>query len=321
MFRSFRIAAVAVLAVVSAGVAHAQTLDDIIAKNLRARGGVEKLRGLTTAKITGDVFQQGIKIHITTYAKRPNLMRREIEATIPAGMGGRGGLNGEPQVMKEVVAFDGTTPWAMGPRTNNVAQAMAGPQADTAKEDADFDSVFLDYKAKGHTIDLVSTETIKGKPAYHLKVTKKGGAVQDYYLDAETGLETRTVSTVKQGAANVELTTDLSNYQTVDGLTMPFTMTQSVNGQAVAEITIAKFEVNVPIDDDLFKMPGAAARTERRHARQQVVARERPHEHVDLGHEQHAGAGKIQGLHVRTMPAQPVGERRSRAVGHTHLGE
>ena len=61
--------------------------------------------------------------------------------------------------------------------------------------------------------------------------------------------------TVDQGGVKSEVTTDLSNYQTVDGLTMPFTMKQSVNGAAVAEVTIAKWEVNLPIDDDVFRMP------------------------------------------------------------------
>ena len=51
------------------------------------------------------------------------------------------------------------------------AQQITGPQADMTKsQDGDFDSVLLDYKAKGTTIDLVGTEPIDGKPAYHLKI-------------------------------------------------------------------------------------------------------------------------------------------------------
>jgi len=33
-------------------------------------------------------------------------------------------------------------------------------------------------------------------------------------------------------------------------------MKQSLNGTPVAEIIISKWEVNIPVDDDLFKMPG-----------------------------------------------------------------
>jgi len=239
----------------TAGVAQAQTVDEVVAKNLAARGGVEKLKALNSAKITGDVVQQGAKIHIVTYAKRPNMMRREMDAAVPPGM--PAGPSGKPAGGRgeQIVAFDGANVWVMNSLMGPTPQAVTGPQADMAKQDADFDSVLLDYKEKGHKVQLVGTETIDGKKAYHLKITKKLGFVQDYYLDADTGLELRTSSTVDQNGQPVEIRTDLSNYQMVDGLSMPFTMTQSVNGKPVAEVTITKWEVNVPLQDDLFKMP------------------------------------------------------------------
>jgi outer membrane lipoprotein-sorting protein len=256
MVRSFRTGcAVALAAALFAGIAHAQTVDGVIAKNLEARGGVEKLKALTSAKITGDVEQQGSKIHIVTWAKRPNLMRRETDRTPPPPTAGRVSVPGPTGPIKEVIAFDGNTVWMIHPMLGDGPQAITGPQAEMAKGDADFDSVLLDYKAKGHRIVLLGTQPINGKPAYHLKITKKNGLIQDYYLDVETGLEVRTGTTVERDGVRTELTTDLSDYRTIDGLTMPFTMKQSMNGTQVAEVTIAKWEVNVPIDDELFKMP------------------------------------------------------------------
>jgi len=144
----------------------------------------------------------------------------------------------------------------INPMMGGGAQEITGAQADAAKADADFDSVLLDYKAKGTTIELIGTEPIDGNPAYHLKITKKSGLVQHYYLDVESGLEVRTASDIVQDGNKTTMTTDLSNYRMVDGLIMPFTMKQSLNGTPVAEITISKWEVNIPVDDDLFKMPG-----------------------------------------------------------------
>ena len=251
-----RTGCVAALATIAlTGLAHAQSVDEIVAKNLQARGGVEKLKGMTSAKITGDVDQQGMKIHIVTWAKRPNSMRREMDATPPPPSPGRASIPGTTGPIKAVVASDGAHVWMINPMMGAGAQEITGPQADMAKADADFDSVLLDYKAKGTAIELVGTEPINGKPAYHLKITKKNGLVQHYYLDVETALEVRTSSDVEQDGTKTTMTTDLSNYQTVEGLTMPFTMKQSVNGQPVAEITITKWEVNIPVDDDLFKMP------------------------------------------------------------------
>ena len=252
-----RTGCVSALAIVAlTGLAHAQSVDEIVARNLQARGGVEKLKGMTSAKITGDVDQRGMKIHITTWAKRPNYMRREMDATPPPPSPGRASIPGTTGPIKAVVASDGAHVWMINPMMGGGAQEITGPQADMAKADADFDSPLLDYKAKGTTIQLVGTEPIQGKPAYHLKLTKKTGLVQHYYLDVETALEVRTASDVEQDGNKATMTTDLSNYQTIDGLTMPFVMKQALNGTPVAEITISKWEINIPVDDDLFKMPG-----------------------------------------------------------------
>jgi outer membrane lipoprotein-sorting protein len=247
--------AVAVAAALSAGIVHAQTVDEVVAKNLQARGGAEKLKAMTTTKITGDVEQRGTKIHIVTWAKRPNLMRKEMDATPPPPSPGRASIPETTGPVKAVFGFDGNTVWTINPMMGDGPQQITGPQADMMRGAADFDSVLMDYKAKGRKIELVGTEPINGKPAYHLKITEKNGLIQDYYLDTVTGLEVRTATTVDQGGVRTEMTTDLSNYQTVEGLTMPFTMRQSMNGTTVAEVTIAKWEVNIPIDDELFKMP------------------------------------------------------------------
>jgi len=258
MYRSLCTAlAAVVIAGLSADSAGAQTVDEVIAKNLAARGGVEKLKALTSTKSTGDVVQGTTKIHIVTYSKRPNLMRREMEAPIPPELvrGGRAGMPTPTGNLKSVTGFDGTSVWIMNPGTGNVAQAVTGQQAELAKQGAEFDSALLDYKAKGHTIELLGTENINGKPAYHLKVTRKQGAVQHYYLDAETALEARQVETLEQGTQKAEVAIDFSNYKTVDGMAVPFTLKQSINGKPVAEVTVSKWEANIPIEDSLFQMP------------------------------------------------------------------
>jgi outer membrane lipoprotein-sorting protein len=244
MFVSIRAKLVVVIAsaaaVLTAGVARAQTADEIIAKNLQAKGGVEKLKAMNTVKISGKILMQGMELPMTTWAKRPNKMRREMQM----------------QDQKIVSGFDGTTVWMINPMAGaDGPREVTGPQADMAREDADFDGLLVDYKAKGHTVEFVGTETVGGRKLQHLKITKKNGQVQDYYIDPETGMEARTVMTVEQGGMKAEVTTDLSNYQTVDGLSLPFSMRQSMNGTPVAQVTIEKVEFNVPIDDAIFKMP------------------------------------------------------------------
>ena len=221
-------------------VAYAQTVDEIVAKNLAAKGGVDKLKAMTSVRITGKIAMQGMELPMTTVAKRPNMMRREMQF----------------QGSNLVLAYDGTTVWTINPMTGSQApQALTGAQADMAREDADFDSVLIDYKSKGHTVELVGSEKIAEKPAYHLKITKKNGQIQHLYIDADTNLERRTVTTVEQGGMKAEITADLSDYQQVDGITVPFAIVQSMNGNQVAQLSIDKVEFNVAIDDTIFKMP------------------------------------------------------------------
>lgn len=225
-------------AVLFGSAASAQTVDEIIAKNLEARGGVERLRAVTTVKLVGTIEAQGMELPMTSWAKRPNMIRRDTKF----------------QEKTMVVAFDGTTVWGINPMMGSSPQALTGPQADMTREDADFDPLFLDYEQKGHKIELVGADTIQGRRVHHLRVTKKTGQVQDYFLDAESGLESRIVGTLEAGGIKAQVTTDLSDYREVDGLRVPFTMKQSMNGNPVAQISIEKVEFNVPIDDELFRM-------------------------------------------------------------------
>jgi len=231
------IAAFVAVAFLAAGAVQAQTLDEIIAKNLESKGGLDKLRATTSVKMTGKVGADGKDITMTIWAKRPNLMRREYT------------VDGQSRVN----AFDGTTLWASAGTAP--AQSMPGPQAAYAKQESEFDSVFVDYKEKGHAIALVGKETVNGKDAYRLKVQKKGGPPQDYFLDAATGLEIKISTNVDQAGSPAVIVTEMSDYRDVDGRLVPFSTRQLVNGKIMASITMDKVEFNVPAEDSLFRMP------------------------------------------------------------------
>ena len=231
------------LALAAPGFLRAQaqpTVDDIVAKNLKAKGGAEKLKSMQSMQMSGTATVQGMEVAMTIYSKRPNMMRQDLKV----------------QDKAIVQAFDGTTVWMVNPLMgSDTPQELTGPQADSMKDQADFDGTLTDYKAKGHTIELVGTEDVDGRKAYHLSVTKKNGQIQHYYLDADSGIELRVTTTIDQGGQPMTIASDLSNYQEVNGIMLPFSMKQSMNGTPLAQMTIEKAEFNVPLDDSLFKMP------------------------------------------------------------------
>ena len=242
MRRSVHRAAFVLIGSLAAAAAGAQTVDEIIAKNLEAKGGAEKWKSVGSEKMTGTIKLQGMDLPLTVYAKRPNFNRQEITL----------------QDQRLVQAFDGTTAWLINPMMGtDVPQELPKPAAEAMRHSADFDGALIDYKAKGHAIELVGKEKLADTEVYHLKVTMKGGDVeQHYYLDAKSGIELKTSSEVDTGTGQKQaLETEMSDYRQVDGIMIPHTVKQLMNGKPVVQMTIDKVELNAPVDDAIFRMP------------------------------------------------------------------
>src|ERR1044072_3507487 len=118
------------LAVGVAGAASAQTADELVAKNLKAKGGLEALKAVQGMKITGRVTLPGagggggMEIPMTIVTKPPNRFRQESE------------VNGQ----KIVVAFDGTKAWMINPMMGQTApQLIEGDRLAMVKQQADLD--------------------------------------------------------------------------------------------------------------------------------------------------------------------------------------
>ena len=61
MRRSLSRAAFVLLLLPVAAVAEAQSVDEIVAKNLQAKGGAEKWQSVTSVKMTGKITMQAIQ--------------------------------------------------------------------------------------------------------------------------------------------------------------------------------------------------------------------------------------------------------------------
>jgi outer membrane lipoprotein-sorting protein len=222
-----------------------QTLDEIIAKNIEARGGMEKLKSVQTVRFTGRMTMgPGIEAPITLELKRPNQLRMEL---VFQGMTG-------------VQAYDGTSGWSLMPfggRTD--PQPMSPEETKDAEEQADIDGPLVDYKEKGHTVELVGKDTVEGTEAYKIKVTLKNGDVRYFYLDSEYFLEIKGEGKRTIRGSEVETETSFGDYKEVEGLMMPHIIEAGAKGRPEKQkITIEKVELNVPVEDARFKMPAAA---------------------------------------------------------------
>lgn len=231
------------LLLLSAAAAHAQSVDELVAKNMQAKGGAEKWKSVSSVRMTGTITMQGTGMPLIVYAKRPNLTRQEI--TLPPDR-------------RLVQAFDGTTGWMINPMMGSDApQELPPPVSEMMRNTSDFDGPLVNYKEKGNTIEIVGQEKLGDKDVHHLKITMKGGTVQHYYLDAATGIELKKAEEVDMGTGQKQrLETEMADYQQVEGVMVPKTVRQLMNGKPVVEMSIDKVEFNTGVDDRLFRMPG-----------------------------------------------------------------
>jgi outer membrane lipoprotein-sorting protein len=218
----------------------AQSVDTIIQKNLKSRGGYGKLKSIQTLKSTGKFHQMGMEIPYIMLQKRPNRLR--IDATM------------QDQTM--VQAFDGKTAWQIFPFMGDPTPKPM-PEADARNiiNQADFDGHLLDYKAKGYTIELVGQEEVRGFTVHKLKVTLKNGDVLQYYVDVDDCLERKVSTMAVQAGQSMEIETFMDDYKEVRGLMIPHKVESQAGGNTVSLITLESVELNPDIDDSVFVMP------------------------------------------------------------------
>jgi outer membrane lipoprotein-sorting protein len=236
------------LAQTSADTANTNTMtaDTLIAKSIEARGGDAAIKAISSIRINGRMSMGGgIEAPFVMEQKRPNKMR--IDFTV--------------QGMTGTQAYDGTGGWFVMPFTGKTTpEKLPEDQLAMAKEQADFDGPLVDYKAKGHSVELVGKEDVEGTDAYKLKVTRDDGTVVYSYFDAEAFLELKATSKRKGPMGEMSSTTIYSDYKPVGGVLFPHSIEQVFEGAPAGQvITIDKIETNVDLPDDRFVMPAAEA--------------------------------------------------------------
>jgi Predicted periplasmic protein (DUF2092) len=221
----------------------AQTVDELIAKSFETRGGLDKLKAVKSIRMTGKMTMgPGMEAPITIEMKRPRNARMEF--TIQGSTG--------------VQAYDGKQAWGISPMGSRQAEPMPAEMAKDLDDQADMDGPLVDYKAKGNQIELVGKEKVEGSDAFKLKVTKKDGDVEYWYLDAESYLPVKVEAKRTIRGSEIEGESTLSDYKEAGGFLWPYSIQSGAKGRPEKQsLVIDKIEINPVIDDARFKMPAA----------------------------------------------------------------
>jgi len=212
--------------------AWAVTADELVAKNLQARGGAEALRAITSMHTLGKLrFGGGLEAKFETFAVAPDKFRGEASL----------------QGLTQVQAWDGQQGWTIDPfQGRRDPQKLSGDDVKDLVQAADIAGPLLDAQKKGEKIEYLGTEDIDGTDAHKLRVTFKNGDSRVIYLDPDYFLEIRIVDHRSVRGQEQVQTTDVGEYEKVDGVYFPFQQGQ---------YHIDSAEVNKPIDTAMFSFP------------------------------------------------------------------
>jgi hypothetical protein len=223
------------------------TVDELVAKNVAAKGGADALRALQSVRLNGKMLvnEGQLQLAYAETKKRPDEVRTEVTL----------------QGMTAVEAYDGKEGWRISPfQGRKDPEKMSADDAKPLMEDAEIDGPLVNWKEKGSTLECVGREDVDGTSAYKIKVVRKNGDVNFVYLDPDHFLEIRILTQRIRHGAQEETETDVGDYEKIGGVFIPFSIETGRKGDPDKQkVVIEKAEANVPVDEAIFHFPPTAS--------------------------------------------------------------
>jgi hypothetical protein len=245
---TMKLLAAALLTVVSIPAAFGYTADELAAKNVAAKGGIDSIHAIKSLRLSGvmRIQHDTLELGFVTLIRQPGAVR--YEATL--------------QGLTQVQACDGAQAWQIDPfQGRKDPEKLSADDAKGLGEDAaDFLGPLVDYKAKGYKVDYLGREDIDGTEAYKLRVTRTNGDLTTVYLDPDYFLEIRAVNRRIEHGVPVETVVDYGDYEKVAGVYLPFSQESGIKGSTERQrVQFERGAANVDATDGLFQFPAAKA--------------------------------------------------------------
>jgi len=182
----------------------AQTVDEILAHNFAARGGLQKIKAIQSQRLTGHIsFGPKAEGPLLVQMARPSKMRQQVT------------MDGKPLTL----ILNGDTGWAL---IGGEVKPLPPGQIKNMQGGADFEGPLVDYQARGITVELQGSAKVEGRDAWKLRVTQKNGDVRMDYIDAATWLETKWEGQIQNQNKKLDVESFFRDYRDVDGLQYAF---------------------------------------------------------------------------------------------------
>jgi len=218
---------------------NAQTLDEVLSKHAEALGGEDALGALKNSKAEYDItVPGGLTGKHVSYFKYPDKLRSETDFA----------------VMQSLTVWDGEKGWTRDP--NGKVRELAGAELENVKSELYFSlyGYLFPDRAEG-TVEYLGRE--EAADCYVIQITPKDADPVKVFINPKTYLIDKTVSR----RDIVEVTSYYSDYLDFAGVKMATSHRISRGDTAYdTRSTLTNIEFNIPLSDDLFGMPEAAAK-------------------------------------------------------------
>lgn len=227
------------LALLTAGVAQAQTADEVINNYIKAVGGKEKIATINSLYVESTLDVMG--------------MQGTIKMTTLNGKGMRQDIDVMGSIM--TTCYNDKEGWAINPMMGSTsAEPMPEMQYKAGKSNLWIEPL-SDFAKAGYTAELQGKENVAGTECFKLKVTSPDQIASTYYFDAAKYLLVRVLNQSEMQGQMVETSMSFSDYKDTDGYLSARKMDMDMGGQFQMSMTVGKVVVNGPVDENIFKKP------------------------------------------------------------------
>jgi hypothetical protein len=219
--------------------AHAQTVDDIIQKYSAAMGGLDAINKVQSVKFVGLVSVQDMEVPVTVIVLNGKGMRNDVEVM------GQSVTN---------VYYNGKG-WKVNPFAGVAAPTdVTGSELNDLRLQSMLANNLMDYKNRGHKVELVGNEDIDGVKTYKINLTSKDdNKVTTYYVSTTDYIMVKSTASKEMMGQDVNVDTYYSDVKTFNGIKFMMTRTQKIDGEQFQEIKLNSVELNIPVDEKIFE--------------------------------------------------------------------
>ena len=229
-----------------------QSVDEVIDKYIEARGGLTNILSLENVSAHGKMYRFGLIYDLRFLQKQHEVLlnyagENEHLKRIPGKFDIKVVSNGD-ETWQTVDRFDGQ---------GSILDPMLYPWIRISVEcESDLQGPLIDYKTKGHEVELAGTENVEGRPAHKLAIKFADGSNEEWFIDQSTyQLSKRMIPYVNSfsgQASKVEIY--YYDYKTVHGVNFAHAVLVD-SGPSTIERLFEDIQVNTELDEDLFVKP------------------------------------------------------------------